>query len=740
MKPLGLLLLGCALSAALGLADPLVAQEPVLEDGELPVALLDATGGGVMAWVGVAETGRGIFARRIDSRGLVAGPDFRVDSGTATDAGNPSLAPLANGGFAGAWTAPDGDGVGLFLRRFDTTGAPLGAEEAVSPLRRGPQVGRIYPIVSGGFAAVWTTPGADGHGVRLVLRRYTAAGLPRGKVVLLRAFGTAETFQTATPGPGASLLVSWRIEPPVPCAWRAQRFGLDGRPLGAPFPICTFIWGYGASPPSIAAGRDGYVVVWEGPGSGIFGRRYALTGSPLGPAFHIDQPVSLVDHFSVRRPAVAAAPSGAFAVAWAVSGDRSTSRPGNGIMVRLYEPDGRPRTDQDRLGLSYLCPPGAARPSMSGGPDERVVVAWEHVCEGEAAVALAGIRDMAPPPPGSGWIAFAHPQVFGANEEDGFVTVELQRTGGTAGRLRVRFDTEPGTALPGEDYRPVRKLLVWEDGETAGKTVRIPLVADGPGEGVERFDVHLHLLDGDHLFPTAKVYIDSPGFLGFTTGEWEGPTEVWEGSRVPLEVRRYGGHRGAVGVGYTWSEPYGPGPAHGRLSWPDGDDRPRRFTVEVPDDIWVTGFWRGMFVDLEEPTGGAGIKTGRHWLAVQDDELSSRPGILRLEPSPPERPAVAREEAGMAMVQVRRQSGMGGPASVRWSTVAGTAAAGADFQPVSGILTWGASDLTVRTISIPLVADLAPEGDETFDVLLTDPRGAGLGMPARLQVTVRDGS
>ncbi len=63
--------------------------------------------------------------------------------------------------------------------------------------------------------------------------------------------------------------------------------------------------------------------------------------------------------------------------------------------------------------------------------------------------------------------------------------------------------------------------------------------------------------------------------------------------------------------------------------------------------------------------------------------------------------------------------------TVRFATVAGTAAAGSDFTPVSGTLTFAPGE-TSRTVAVPVVRDVIAESTETFTLQLSSPVGATL--------------
>jgi hypothetical protein len=82
-------------------------------------------------------------------------------------------------------------------------------------------------------------------------------------------------------------------------------------------------------------------------------------------------------------------------------------------------------------------------------------------------------------------------------ESLGFYELELGRFRGSDGRVTVEVLVESGTANLNEDFRqPTDNLVVWEDGESGWRTVRIPIVDDGIAESSETFNIRLRGSNG----------------------------------------------------------------------------------------------------------------------------------------------------------------------------------------------------------------------------------------------------
>ena len=72
---------------------------------------------------------------------------------------------------------------------------------------------------------------------------------------------------------------------------------------------------------------------------------------------------------------------------------------------------------------------------------------------------------------------------FMTNENAGVAVATVSRSGGSLGELRVTASTAPGTAVPGVNYSDVSQVLFWPSGDSAGRTLLIPLTNDAKVAG-----------------------------------------------------------------------------------------------------------------------------------------------------------------------------------------------------------------------------------------------------------------
>ena len=133
-----------------------------------------------MAWQSFGQDGssHGVFARRFSSAGAPLASEFQVNTSTTNIQRGPSVAADAGGHFVVAWqdSARDGSGYGVFARRFSSAGAPLAGEFQVNTYTAGDQ---LDPSVAadgdGHFVVAWQDSVRDGSGYGVFAQRFVTA-------------------------------------------------------------------------------------------------------------------------------------------------------------------------------------------------------------------------------------------------------------------------------------------------------------------------------------------------------------------------------------------------------------------------------------------------------------------------------------------------------------------------------------------------------------------------------------
>src|SRR5882762_3312005 len=95
------------------------------------------------------------------------------------------------------------------------------------------------------------------------------------------------------------------------------------------------------------------------------------------------------------------------------------------------------------------------------------------------------------------------------------------------------------------------------------------------------------------------------------------------------------------------------------------------------------------------------------------------------------------EAAGIATITVTRASGTSGPASVDFATSDGSALQRTDYTTTIGTLNFAVNE-TSKSFDVSIIDDVYVEGDENFNITLSNPVGATLGTPNPALVTITD--
>jgi hypothetical protein len=233
-----------------------------------PTIAMDPTGDFLVAWEGNYQDGDGygIYARRYDSSGQPLGPEFRVNDVTAGDQRLPSVALDSSGNFVVAWESGDGSATGVFAKRFDATGQELGGQFLVNQTTADDQaLPKVARHADGRFAVVWQSRIQDG--------------------------GTAGVY--------------------------ARLFDADAIPITDEFRVNTHTTGE-QTRPAVAVDLAGEIVVtWQsdgqdGSGAGIYAQRLTHLGVPFNPEFRVPTTITA----DQTRPAIGMDAYGEFVVAW----------------------------------------------------------------------------------------------------------------------------------------------------------------------------------------------------------------------------------------------------------------------------------------------------------------------------------------------------------------------------------------------------------------------------------------
>ena len=253
-----------------------------------PAVSIDRDGGSfVVAWAtdGQDGDGHGIFARRFDSSGTPQGLEFQVSTFTAGAQQYPAVAMSRTGSFVVAWESQQQDGFngGVFAQRFDSSGARLGGELQVNLYT---PYGQNRPSIGladdGDFVVAWFSGNQELSYYGVFGRRFNSAGVAQGAEFQINTYtpGTQVEPQLAMSA-GGDFIVAWAShmsQDGSSGGGFARRFDSAGGALANEFQVNSFTPGQQVQQVIATNGGD-VVVAWtsafqDGSSAGVFAQRY----------------------------------------------------------------------------------------------------------------------------------------------------------------------------------------------------------------------------------------------------------------------------------------------------------------------------------------------------------------------------------------------------------------------------------------------------------------------------------
>lgn len=309
---------------------------------------------------------------------LVPGNEFQVNLSTAYDQSNPSIAGLANGGFAIAWMSDEIDGASynIYAQRYDSNGTPLGIVGNASQVNTAGN-GR-YPSVAGltngGFVIAWQ--GADSSYSGVYARLYNSNGAAQNNQFLVNTYEINDQAYPAAAGTSdGGFVITWESAVQDNDSWGiyAQRYDNHGIASGSEFRVNTVTFS-DQDTPAIAAFTDGgFVATWVSdwqdgtPDLSVFAQRYDTSGLPFGSEFEANAYTSN----NQLRPTLAGQSNQSFIITWYSYGNEAS---GAGIFARGFYNTGAYQSTE--FQVNTFTTNDQMNPTVAALNDGGYVVTW----------------------------------------------------------------------------------------------------------------------------------------------------------------------------------------------------------------------------------------------------------------------------------------------------------------------------------------------------------------------------
>jgi len=263
------------------LADEFRVDTSISEYHVAPSVSASKDGRFVVVWDDYSD----VFAQMVDLAGAKVGGEFRINQTTGGYQALASVAMLAAGGFVVAWTdgsyygGRDGDGYGVFARRFDGDGMPAGEDFQVNVASSGDQFAPdVVGRPDGGFTVIWESYDLDtGYG-RVAGRRFDAIAQPLGgEFDVSGAEASYPGSAAAAVDADGTVLTVWSdLQPSLELGVVGRRFDAAGSPLESPLALDPAAAVDQIFPDACALDDGRFFAVWQadggdGDGPGVVG-------------------------------------------------------------------------------------------------------------------------------------------------------------------------------------------------------------------------------------------------------------------------------------------------------------------------------------------------------------------------------------------------------------------------------------------------------------------------------------
>lgn len=253
-----------------------------------PAIAVGAASGFVVTWRSFEQdgSGYGVFARRFFASGDPAGDELAVSVTTTGSQNLPAIAADPAGDFLVVWQSDDGDGSGIVGRRLDSSGVPVAGEFPINEFTTGDQFEpTVAPAGPGAWVVVWSSDGQDGSATGVFGRRIDDSGGPIGGEFAVNATTAGSQDEPAVAGSASGrFVVVWESYSDRESTYDVvgRTFDAAGSPDGDEFAVNVHEPG-GQYQPALAARPSGdFVVAWESNGQdGSYGGIFARRGASL---------------------------------------------------------------------------------------------------------------------------------------------------------------------------------------------------------------------------------------------------------------------------------------------------------------------------------------------------------------------------------------------------------------------------------------------------------------------------
>ena len=309
--------------------------------------------------------------------------------------------------------------------------------------------------------------------------------------------------------------------------------------------------------------------------------------------------------------------------------------------------------------------------------------------------------------------------------------INVIRANGSSGTISVNFRTLDGTAASGLKYIATNGVITFGDGETL-KTFFVPVKNTPTAEGPQFLSLVLtNVTGGATLGSLTNVPLTilntniGIAFVSATNTTSETGGTVYNGNlnTFLIGVQRFNNTNGFTTVNYATTDGTATAgvsyyAASGTLTFNPGQSI-ANIPVQLIHNTNVTGTLN-FTVGLTNPSDDAQLTAPTNSV-VQILDAETGLGLMASN-------TTVLKTAGYVLLWVTNSNPTLGPVAVNYATGGGTAKSGVDYTAVSGTLTFSNSQ-PLNYIMVPIIANGVIQGNQTFNVTLSNPTKPGVLIP-----------
>lgn len=321
-----------------------------------------------------------------------------------------------------------------------------------------------------------------------------------------------------------------------------------------------------------------------------------------------------------------------------------------------------------------------------------------------------------------------------ANENGGNASVQVCLSAASTTPVTVTLNTSNGTAFAGSDYTAVSNTTVTIPAGQLCTTLNVAILDDNLAEGNETFTVTLSNPSANATLGTSTAtvtVVDNEGVPSLSINSISiNENDGTAGLTVTLSAPA------AQNVTFTINTLNGSAVAPGDFTAisnqtytiPAGQTSVA-INIPVINDLLIEGN-ESFNVVMSSPSANATILTGTGSVTIIDNDAAI--------PTVSVSNIAVNENGGSASVQVCLSSASATAVTLTLNTSNGTATSGSDYVAISNAVVTIPAGQLCTPVTIPIVNDNLAEGNETFNVTLSNPSSNAILGTSTATVTIVD--